>query len=738
MRVMLIGNPNCGKTTLFNALTGDNQRVGNWPGVTVEQKTGAFQIEAQCTVELIDLPGLYSLTAIHQHVSQDEKITAQAVVGDVDVILNVIDACHLERHLYLTSQLLELGKPVVLALNMMDIAQQRGITIDVNRLSTELGCAVVPIQAHRDVGIDALKQSLLTATSLSVPMKLMLPQPLQKALMTIQQYWLERGVYVSQQAFYWANRLLECDVALIADVDVKPFIPPESDILMADARYQMVHDMVGRVQKKRSDTSDNLTAKIDRIVLHRVWALPIFLGVMYLMFFLAINVGGALQDFFDIASDAIFVQGLASLLQMIDTPQWLIALTANGFGKGINTTLTFIPVIASMFFFLALLETSGYMARAAFVVDKAMRMLGLPGKSFVPMIVGFGCNVPAIMAARTLDSERDRLLTVLMSPFMSCSARLAIYAIFVAAFFPVGGQNVVFSLYVTGVLMAVLTGFLLRKTVFKGSASPLLLELPAYHKPSFKRLYKETSIRLRYFIVRAGQFIVPVCVILGGLNALSVGHSGESVLSIVGKWMTPLFSPMGIAEDNWPATMGLLTGMLAKEVVVGTLHTLYAQTAHIVPVSGAGFDFWATMQSAFLSIPQNILNLAQAIVHPLSAHLDETVLPSGVSQVMLQHFDGQVGAYAYLLFVLLYIPCVSTMAVIRQEAGRRFMWFSLIWSLILAYGVAVGFYQLATMTMHVEQTIRWIGGILVGMGVVMLMMRKILAGASVNDAIASS
>ena len=265
----------------------------------------------------------------------------------------------------------------------------------------------------------------------------------------------------------------------------------------------------------------------------------------------------------------------------------MIALCANGIGKGINTTLTFIPVMAAMYFFLALLEASGYMARAAFVVDKVMRMLGLPGKSFVPMIVGFGCNVPAIMAARTLDSERDRLLTVLMSPFMSCSARLAIYAVFVAAFFPTGGQNVVFSLYLIGILMAVLTGVLLRKTVLRGPTSPLILELPAYHRPSFRRLAKETARRLHYFITRAGRFIIPVCVILGGLNALTL-HGGlsmndassPSILSWIGQSLTPIFAPMGLHPDNWPATVGLLTGTLAKEVVVGSLNTMYAQMVH--------------------------------------------------------------------------------------------------------------------------------------------------------------
>lgn len=708
-RVMLIGNPNCGKTTLFNALTGETQRVGNWPGVTVEKKTGTFLVDKH-RIDLTDLPGIYSLTVSENGSSMDEKIAALAVVSDeVDVMINVIDACQLERHLYLTSQLLELGKPLVIALNMTDIAAQRGIVIDTDTLSETLGCPVIPMQAHRKQGLSELKQVVLNdAEFCPIPYSLPLPSELREVKASIEQHWVTHRNYTLQRAAYWASRLLEGDTLALQTSEITFSLPDESDLLMADARYQAVHQTVLSVQKKRSDASEHLTAKIDRVVLHRFWALPIFFGVMYLMFFFAINLGGALQDFFDISSDAIFVQGSAALLQALHAPEWLIALVANGVGKGINTTLSFIPVIASMFFFLALLETSGYMARAAFVVDKAMRAMGLPGKSFVPMIVGFGCNVPAIMAARTLDSERDRLLTVLMSPFMSCSARLAIYAIFVATFFPVGGQNIVFSLYLIGIAMAVLTGLLLRKTVFHGSASPLLLELPAYHKPSFARLMKETSMRLRYFILRAGKLIIPVCVLLGGFNALTLARGGDSVLSLFGQWITPIFSPMGIHQDNWPATMGLLTGMLAKEVVVGTLHTLYSQVGHLGQQAAAGFNFGALMHAAVLSIPQNFAALGQTLIHPLSANLTDVALPSAVGEIMVRHFDGKIGAYAYMLFVLLYIPCVSTMAAIRQEAGRRFMWFSISWSLILAYGASVGFYQMATLMAHPLQTLGWI------------------------------
>ena len=732
--IMLVGNPNCGKTTLFNALTGDNQRVGNWPGVTVEKKTGLFTIGAE-EIDVTDLPGVYSLVSSLRGAGHDEQIAARAVAfGDVDIMINVVDACHLERHLYLTSQLLELGKPLILALNMTDIAEQRGITIDAVALSSRLGCPVVVLQAHRNIGVAELQQAIVATPSIAIPFALSLSTAVQQAMTDIEALLLlcyDNPCLVS----YLARRILEGDTLLV-DQQVLDGMQPivDGDVLMADARYQAVHRVVELVQTKRSDASEHFTAKLDRIVLHRFWAFPIFFAMMYLMFLFAINVGGAFQDFFDISTDAIFVQGAAWLLQQLYLPNWLIALFANGVGKGINTTLTFIPVIASMFFFLSLLESSGYMARAAFVVDKAMRALGLPGKAFVPMIVGFGCNVPAIMAARTLDSEQDRLLTVLMSPFMSCSARLAIYAVFVAAFFPHGGQNIVFSLYLIGIIMAVLTGFVLRRTMLRGQASPLILELPSYHRPSLRRLFKETSLRLRYFIWRAGKLIIPVCVILGGLNALTIhgaismgDANSESILSLLGQWLTPVFSPMGLHQDNWPATVGLLSGMLAKEVVVGSLNTLYAQMGHLAVNTTMGFDFFGSLQTAVWSIPHNLAGLGSAVVNPLVASAPSNAVSQSVYGVMCQHFDGKIGAYAYLLFILLYIPCVSTMAVIKQEASRKLMWFSITWSFIVAYAVAVLFYQLATIMVHPQQTVAWLLGAVCGIALAVVTIRIVVA-----------
>ncbi|KTD26098.1 Fe(2+) transporter permease subunit FeoB [Legionella israelensis] len=718
--VLLVGNPNSGKTTLFNALTGDNQRIGNWPGVTVEKKTGFFQCNKQ-TLQITDLPGVYSLAVNHDAVSQDEQIAAQAILDlKADCIINVVDACHLERHLYLTSQLIELGRPLILVLNMMDIAEQRGIHIDTKALSRALNLPVLGIQAHKQIGLNALYEALQNSPPkpAGFSLKPFLPQRLENKLVHLKKQFSAKGID-ADLAHYYACRWLEGDSrSAIKDrliFNILDVGQDDDDILMADARYASIHQIVQEVQRKKSDMSDFVTARIDRIVLHRFWGIPIFLGMMYLMFLFAINIGGAFQDFFDISTDAIFVQGTAWLLYSLSMPNWLIAILANGVGKGINTTLTFIPVIASMFFFLSLLEASGYMARAAFVVDKLMRLLGLPGKSFVPMIVGFGCNVPAIMAARTLDSERDRRLTIMMSPFMSCSARLAIYTVFVAAFFPVGGQNIVFSLYLIGILMAVLTGFMLRKTHFQGQSSPLILELPAYHKPSLRRLFKETKVRLNFFVLRAGKLIIPICILLGALNAIMLDgsiNSGEassqSLLSLMGKWLTPMFAPMGLSQDNWPATVGLLTGMLAKEVVVGSLNSLYAQVGHFSQMAVTHFNLWGSLKEAFYSVPENFSSLGEALLNPILASAPDSELSQSVYGMMAQRFDGQAGAFAYLLFILLYIPCVSTMAVIRQEASKRLMWLSVIWSFVLAYSLSVVFYQLARFSAHPQQSLLWV------------------------------
>ncbi len=737
-RIALVGNPNCGKTTLFNALTGSRQQVGNWPGVTVERKSGSF-IHQNIRFEVVDLPGIYSLMVASETAAVDEKIACEFLLQqEASVLVNILDGSNLERHLYLTLQLREIGLPMLVVVNMMDLTETRGIQLHLDYLSTTLGCPVLPLQANKGKGLDDLKNQLIQlVVSMEPggykrsPLKLPYAQPLSEAIQALAaliQASAANSPKASVTPEWLAARLLEDD--LYAQKQVSPELPrqvlplqqnirerqgEDADILLADGRYRYIQNLVSSAVSRKKTESTTWTSWLDKIVLNRILGLPIFLGVMYFLFFFAINIGGAFQDFFDIASNTFFVDGLAQLLTKLGLPQVLVSLLALGVGKGLNTTITFIPVIGALFLFLSFLEDSGYMARAAFVVDRLMRAFGLPGKAFVPMLVGFGCNVPAVMAARTLENKRDRILTIMMSPFMSCGARLAIYAVFTTAFFPASGNRVVFALYLIGILMAMFTGFVLRKTVLLGQPAPLVMELPPYHFPQFRSLLLHAWQRLKTFIFRAGKLIVPLCMVISVLHTLNLdgslnagGGNSQSLLSALGRFVTPIFAPMGIHSDNWPATVGLVTGVLAKEVVVGTLNTLYAQMAHLTELGSNYFHLWDGLRDALLSIPVNLGQLGQAALHPFSAAAPTHIMNQAAYGMMYQHFDGKIGAFSYLLFVLLYFPCVSTTAAMLRELNSRWALFSVFWMTMVAYGTAVIFYQTATSALHPLASLIWV------------------------------
>lgn len=730
LKIALIGNPNCGKSTLFNALTGSHQEIGNWPGVTVARKSGYFHYADQ-HIELIDLPGVYTLTAAADDSAIDTAIARQFILsGSADVILNIVDASNLERHLYLTLQLLEMQVPMIVAINMLDVAHSRQIQLDLSQLEKQLGCPVIGISAVQKTGLEQLKQAISTLSTLSANNHYFINYPpvINDAILQIihmgstfhpdapitpylARYWLEGDAT-------WLPEELPVAIAEVIQQQkqyIQQHSAEEADLLIADARYTTAHEIAKQSIQLPSFAKKTLTQRIDQIILNRFLGIPIFLASMYLMFFFSINIGGAFQPFFDQVSDAIFVQGFAAVLNHLHMPELATALLTLGIGKGINTVVTFIPVIGCLFLWLSILESSGYMARAAFVIDRAMSALGLPGKAFVPLIVGFGCNVPAILAARTLEHRRDRLLTMMMSPFMSCGARLAIYAVFTAAFFPQNGQNIVFMLYVIGIAMAVMTGLVLRKTVLKGESSPWVVELPTYHRPTLMVLLRATWHRLKMFLFNAGKYIIPVCFIVGSLNAVTLnGHvvkeqdaSSASALSVVGKTITPIFAPMGIQPDNWPATVGLMSGILAKEVVVGTLNTLYAQTANLSVAADNQFNFLAALQGAVLSIPQQFSGLATGLANPIAASAGDADMNASVLGVMGHYFDGQAGAMAYLLFVLLYFPCISATAALARESSPRWALFSVSWTTGLAYIVAVIYYQIATWAQHPMTSLSW-------------------------------
>lgn len=735
----VVGNPNCGKTTLFNALTGARQRVGNWPGVTVDRKSGLYKYGGN-EFEVVDTPGIYSLSAS----SVDEQVARDYVLsGEAEMIVNIVDASNLERNLYLTSQLLEMRVPMLIALNMMDVAKGRQLEIDVEGLARRLGCPVVPLIASKNQGLDSLKEAVNQAAQQKkiAATRAELPPAVQDAVNELLPLLEPLAGNGKADANWLAVKLLEGDEQ--AASMVKPGVlknvaelqqaieareDEEADIVIASARYGFISRLTAECVRKTGQVRESVSDRIDRLVLSKIFGIPIFLLAMYLMFMFTINLGGAFIDFFDGFAGAIFVDGFGGLLEGFGAPAWLLTILAGGIGGGIQTMATFIPPIGFMFLCLSFLEDSGYMARAAFVMDRFMRVIGLPGKAFIPMLVGFGCNVPAIMATRTLENERDRTLTVMMNPFMSCGARLPVYALFAAAFFPTGGQNLVFLLYLIGIGFAVLTGLVLKNTLLKGDITPFIMELPPYHLPTAKAVFLRAYDRLTTFLFKAGRVLVPVIMVLSFMNSLgtdgSFGNddSENSVLTAISKSITPVLTPLGVTEENWPATVGVFTGIFAKEAVVGTLDTLYAD----MDARAAGeeaeeaFNFREAIIASFATIPANLADLGGTVLDPLGISIGEvtdTAAAAADMEVnvstfgsMVTLFGSKTAAFAYLLFILLYFPCSAAIAAVYRETNLRWTIFAGFWTTSMAYLASTLFYQAATFMSHPASSLGWIVG----------------------------
>ena len=681
-KVALIGNPNCGKTTLFNLLTGARQKVGNWPGVTVEKKFGYFQLQ-QDKIELVDLPGIYSLEQEYQGI--DEQIARDYLQQDeIHLIINIIDASNLERSLVLTQQLREMEIPVIVVLNMLDVAEQQGLALTPGKLEERLGLPVISMVASRKQGVRELKAAM-----------------------------------ASDSEAAHAPRSEKTD-------------PGSQD---AEVGQQISDPMLRRYHKSRQlvngvveicPTRHSLSERLDSVVLNRWLGVPIFLLMIYLMFTFAVNFGAIFIDFFDILFATVLVDGTSWLLEKLSMPPIVITLLAQGVGGGITLVATFIPVIGFLYLSLSLLEDSGYMSRAAFVIDRLMSGIGLPGNAFVPLIVGFGCNVPAVMATRTLGRDSDRLMTIAMAPFMSCGARLTVYALFAAAFFQQNGQNIVFGLYLLGIGLAIFTGWVFRKQIFPAEITPSFQEMPAYHVPVARNILLTTWFRLKGFIFRAGKTIVIVVIALSFLNSLgtngSFGNedSEESVLSIIGKSITPAFAPLGIQKDNWPATVGLFTGMFAKEAIVGTLDALYTESESKVDAGAP--DLLGAAGEAFASIGTEFIALADTLSDPLGISIGDVSDAEAVAEEqevqgstltnMASLFVSPFAAFCYLVFLLLYAPCVAVLGAVNKEAGWRWTLLVFSWSTGLAYIAATVTYQIGTFGTNPLFSTIWIGAML--------------------------
>ncbi|MCI8528725.1 MAG: ferrous iron transport protein B [Lachnospiraceae bacterium] len=657
INVACIGNPNCGKTTLFNALTGAKLKVANWPGVTVERFEGETVYE-DTRITLVDTPGIYSLTCY----TIEEKVTRQcAMDDDIDVIINVVDASSLERNLYLTLQLLELGKPVVLALNMMDVVKERGMEIDMHRLPEMLGdIPVVPVSAAKRTGLDILLHGVIHHYEEGMEEYILdYPEEIESKIAKLGAMMEER--YPSHSSVRWhAIKLLEDDEEVKADhpISVVNIVDRSYEKEIIQCKYAYIEKVVGETLFHKGKKAAS-TDRIDRLLTHSLWGIPIFLGVMCLVFFLTFTVGDALKGVFETVLGSIS-EAAAGMLDGLAVAEWLKSLIVDGIIAGVGGILTFLPNIFILFLALAVLEDSGYMARVAYVMDSVMGKVGLSGKAFLPMVLGFGCTVPAIMATRALETEHDRRKTMLITPFMSCSARLPVYVLFSDMFFGKYAAIAAFSMYVIGMLIAILSAKVINRLENgrRAANESLLIELPEYKRPNGRTIRIYVWNKLKDYLSKAGTTIFIASIIIWfvlnfGMTG-KVDNPADSFGAIVGRMLVPVLAPAGLGM--WQIGVALLSGISAKEVVVASFAVLFG-------VSNANSD------AGIATILQNI-------------------------QSMNPDF-GALNAYCLMLFCLLYVPCVATVATVKKESGSwKFTVGMLAFQLILAWSVAAAVFQI--------------------------------------------
>ncbi|MGL5381139.1 ferrous iron transport protein B [Clostridium sp.] len=579
--VALLGNPNVGKTTLFNSLTGSNQRVGNWAGVTVDKKEGFFN-----DIKIVDLPGIYAMDTY----SNEEKVAKNFLETDeVDVILNIIDASNINRNLYLTTQLKQFNKPIILAVNMIDVAEKKGIYIDFNKLSDLMQVTVIPIVASKEQGIEEIKTALDTG-----------------------------------------NFLIDSTNNTYQFKDEKE-------------TYNYIDNLLSQCNKTTSEVKGSFKDKLDNIFLNPWLAYPLFIVIMALMFQVTFAwIGQPLSDMLDGLLNDSLLPYVSDLLS--STSPWFQSLIVDGIIGGVGGIVVLLPIILALFACISLLEDSGYMARVAFIMDKLMRKMGLSGKAFIPMIVGFGCTVPAIMSARTLESEKDRKLTALLVPLMSCNARLPVYAVFASVFFPNYVGLVVALLYLLGVILAFILGIIFKNTLFKKDEEPFIIELPEYKKPSIKNIGKQIFEKAKGFLVKAGTIIFAMSVViwfLSNFNFTGMVDVNDSILASIGGVLAPIFKPLGFG--NWQSSVSLLTGLLAKETVVSSMGIIFA----------------------------------------------------GDLTTMLPMYFTAASALSFLVFVLLYTPCISVIGAMKKEYGSKLTIFSISYQLVLAWVVSFIVFHIA-------------------------------------------
>ena len=683
IKLALVGNPNCGKTTLFNAMTGAREYVGNWPGVTVEKKEGRIHALGH-EMTLVDLPGIYSLSPY----SMEEVVARNFVIHErPDAVINIVDGTNLERNLYLTVQLMELERPMIIALNMMDEVEKRGDRIDCKRLSLELGIPVVPISARTGQGVEelvAFSQQVIEVAHEQMHEGFHIePDDLyddythqihhrlgdviggRAAAAGLPEHWAQikllEGDTLVREALALPEQEQQAVDAIIAEYAASSELG-DNETLVADSRYRYISRVtVLALRRKLSQGEASFSDRIDRILTNKYLAVPIFLLIMLVIFTLTFGTLGAwLSDGVDVLINGRLADGLRGLMERSGAMDWLTGLICDGIVPGVGGVLTFLPQIAILFFFLSLLEDSGYMSRTAFIMDKPLRRFGLSGKSFIPMLMGFGCSVPASMGARTMENEKDRRMTIMLIPFMSCSAKLPVYGLIAGAFFSKGQGLVVLSLYALGILVGILSGLIFRKTLFKGQTAPFVMELPPYRWPTPRNTLLHVWERVKHFLEKAGTIIFAMSVVLWFLENFDitfhmVENTAQSILGVIGGFLAPLFTPLGFG--TWQAAVALLAGLVAKEAVVSSLSMFF------------GFS---------------------------------TIAGAEVIRTSMAGTFTPLSAYSFLVFVLLYVPCMAAVSTMRRELGSgKWTMRMVAWQILAAYVVSLVVYQ---------------GGLLLGLG----------------------
>lgn len=712
--VAVAGNPNAGKSTLINGLAGTRLHVGNWPGVTVEKKEAVLEYEGR-EINLVDLPGTYSLSPY----TQEEVIARDYLVKrSPDIIIDVVDSTNLERNLYLTTQLLELGIPVIVVLNIYDEAEKKGLKIDIEAMEEMLGVSIVPTVATKKKGLDTLLDKVLSLSEdreAHLPKELFYGADIESAISSVSEGIKDKYPALTERyPLRWlALKIMEADSHLLEEVEVshddlkieeavhhlKEAHGDDIESIMADVRYSEAAGLTQEVLTKPEIKKKELTEKIDRFALNRYFGIPIFLAAMWLVFKLTFDVSTPFVDWIDEMTAGPFMRWTSAIMSFLHAPEWLVSLATEGVIAGVGFVLVFVPVIFAMMFFITFLEGSGYMARAAFVMDRAMHAMGLHGKSFIPMLLGFGCNVPAIYATRTLENRRDKALTALLVPLMSCGARLPVYVLFVGAFFPSSSGTILWSLYVLGIAMAIMMGVIFKRTLFRGDSPVFIMELPPYRMPSMRSLLIHTWEKGKHFLVKAGTYILAVSILVWFLLNLPWGVQSkkDSFLGKTGEAIAPIFEPLGFG--NWQASSSLVTGIIAKEIVVGTMGEIYATTIEeeAGPAPTLGEDL-STIGSTFLTAAGDAFSNVVSTFGVATISAEEDEEQSSLKKVVQGAFN-PLSAYAFMAFVLLYMPCVVVLIAMRQEF-QTWKWagVAFAYEMVLAWVVAFVIYQGGTLT----------------------------------------